>query len=110
MSLDHEALAALMRSDHPPLIVDVRRAPAFVADPRRLLGALRRDPAAVADWMGDLPTGRRIVVYCVHGHEVSRGVRDRLRAAGHDAVILAGGFEGWVAAGHPVADEAQPAS
>lgn len=43
-----------------------------------------------------------MVAYCVHGHEVSRGVVDRLRALGLEAALLEGGIETWKAAGGPV--------
>jgi Fe-Mn family superoxide dismutase len=38
----------------------------------------------------------------VHGHEVSRSVRDALRRRGVMARIVEGGIEGWRAAGGPV--------
>jgi hypothetical protein len=38
----------------------------------------------------------------VHGHEVSRGVRDALRRRGVMAGLIEGGIEGWRAAGGPV--------
>jgi carboxylate-amine ligase len=40
-----------------------------------------------------------VLVYCVHGHAVSRGVLLQLRAAGIDARFLRGGIEGWQASG-----------
>jgi len=36
-----------------------------------------------------------VVVYCVHGHEVSQGVTRALRTAGVDAAYLEGGIAGW---------------
>ena len=47
-------------------------------------------PDDVEKWRKDLPSGRRVVVHCVHGHEVSQGVAAALRAAGVDAAYLAG--------------------
>lgn len=43
-----------------------------------------------------------VVVYCVHGHEVSQGVCATLRAIGVDAAYLEGGVEGWRLAGLPI--------
>jgi Fe-Mn family superoxide dismutase len=43
-----------------------------------------------------------VVVYCVHGHEVSRATALRLRAAGLDARFLRGGIAAWEAAGLPL--------
>ena len=81
-----------------PLIVDVRRPATFEAADRMLPGAIRRAPDEVTR---DLPPGRRIVAYCVHGHEVSQGAAAALAAAGRDAVYLEGGFEAWSAEGLP---------
>jgi len=47
-----------------------------------------------------------LIVYCVHGHEVSRITAMRLRAADLKARYLRGGIEGWQAAGRPLADKA----
>ena len=79
-------------------LVDVRRAAARDSDPRLIPGAVWRDPEQVAAWAQELPQGRPIVAYCVHGQEVSAGVVDRLRELGFDAALLEGGFESWKAA------------
>jgi rhodanese-related sulfurtransferase len=82
-----------------PVIVDVRREPAFAADERMLPGALRRLPP---DEVGrDLPRGRPVVVYCVHGHEVGQNAAAALAAAGWEASYLEGGIEAWKEAGLP---------
>jgi rhodanese-related sulfurtransferase len=82
-----------------PVILDVRREPAFAGDDRMLPGAIRRPPP---DEIGrDLPRGRPVVVYCVHGHEVGQNAAAALAAAGWDARYLEGGIEGWKEAGLP---------
>jgi rhodanese-related sulfurtransferase len=101
-SLLPEALSGLLKTPRPPMVVDVRKRPAFEADPAMLPGAVWREPHAVEQWAAELPSGCPIVVYCVHGHEVSRGVRDVLRRRGVMAGIIEGGIEGWRAAGGPV--------
>ena len=58
-------------------------------------------PDDVERWRKDLPSGRKVVVHCVHGREVSQGVAAALRAAGVDAVYLQDGIEGWIAKGLP---------
>jgi len=83
-------------------LLDVRRRPAFEAEPRLIPGAVWRDPEQVQRWVAGLNPKRSVVVYCVHGHEVSHGVADRLRGLGFDAVLLEGGIEAWKAAGGPV--------
>ncbi|MFN8722092.1 MAG: rhodanese-like domain-containing protein [Rhodospirillales bacterium] len=96
------ALARSLASDGPPVVVDVRRVPAFEADPHGLPGALRGEPDRIEDWSRHLPANRSVVVYCVHGHEVSQGAAATLSAAGLDILVLGGGIAGWRAAGHAV--------
>ena len=86
-----------------PLIIDVRRGPAFAASDGVIAGCLRREPDAIGSWSGTLPTGRAIVAYCAHGHEVSQQAASGLRAAGHAARYLIGGFQVWVDAGGALA-------
>ena len=83
------------------LLLDVRRAGVFEQADTMIQGAQWRNPVAVGSWAGDLPTDREVVVYCVHGHEVSRATAMRLRAAGLNAHHLRGGFDGWKTAGRP---------
>jgi superoxide dismutase, Fe-Mn family len=86
--------------------IDVRRRPVFEQARTLLPGARWHDPLDTAGWLPTLPQDRPVVVYCVHGHAVSRGVLLQLRAAGIDARFLRGGIEGWQAAGRPVVDKA----
>jgi rhodanese-related sulfurtransferase len=80
-----------------PVIVDVRRPQAFDANGTLIAGAIRRLPDDIDQWRSALPGGRPIVLYCVHGHEVSQNAADALRAAGLDAWYLEGGIAGWTA-------------
>jgi rhodanese-related sulfurtransferase len=86
-----------------PLLIDLRREPVYLDAADSLPGAIRRDPALVADWAPDLEIGRRVVVACVHGHEVSQGACAALIARGFDARYLEGGVEGWREARLPMA-------
>jgi rhodanese-related sulfurtransferase len=88
------ALRQSLASAQPPLVVDVRRQPTFLGAPDMIRGALRRDPAQVEHWKETLPAGRAVVVYCVHGHEVSQNAAKALGAR-----FLEGGIEAWRAAG-----------
>jgi rhodanese-related sulfurtransferase len=97
-SISATQLQSAHGSFHTPLIIDVRRKPAFEADSRLIAGATWRDPAQT-DWIKFLPVHRSVVVYCVHGFEVSKNTCAALVAAGINAKILAGGIESWVAAG-----------
>jgi rhodanese-related sulfurtransferase len=88
-------LYARLGTANAPLLIDVRRAPAFDSDERRIIGACRYLPDDVSNWSPALAKGRPVVAYCVHGHEVSQGVASKLRGAGLQASYLEGGIEGW---------------
>ena len=96
--MDEPITAAALRqslgSGQPPLLIDVRRQPTFLGAGDMIRGALRRDPAAIEQWKQALPAGRDVVVYCVHGHEVSQNAAKALGAR-----FLEGGIEAWRAAG-----------
>ncbi len=94
-------LSAWLSDGVAPVIVDVRRPHAYAAADSVLPGASWRDPASVASWSEALPRGRRVVVYCVHGHEVGQEAAAELRRRGFDARHLEGGIESWIAARHP---------
>src|SRR6266851_7859503 len=78
-----------------PLLIDVRRSAAFAADNRMIVGAIRRNPDEIQNWRPELPSGRAVVVYCVHGHEVSQDTASALRGAGVEARYLEHGIAGW---------------
>ena len=87
--------------DAPPLaLIDVRKVPARQASGQMIAGSVQCLHDQVDHW-GPKITGA-VVVYCVHGHEVSQGVCAALSAIGVDAVYLEGGIEGWRLAGLPV--------
>ena len=85
-----------------PTIIDARRDGAFDADDRMLVSAVRQSAPDVGEWGGHLPAGRPVVVYCVHGHEVSQQAAAALRGAGIDARYLEGGITGWAELGLPL--------
>ena len=94
-SISPQALYARLGTESAPIVVDVRRSSAFDADDKIIVGAVRRLPEAVDHWRRELPEGRSVVVYCVHGQEVSQNTAAALRAAGSDACYLEHGFTGW---------------
>ena len=70
--------------------------------PRRtdmLAGATMHAPAALAQWVEELPRNRPIVVYCICGFQVSGTAVTELRRRGYDARALAGGITAWHAVG-----------
>ena len=101
-------LIQMLGTDRCPLIIDVRRLPAFQASPQRIAGSIWRDHMTTDDWAPALPQGSTIAVYCVHGHNVSEIAAARLAAAGYDAVIVDGGLEAWVSAGGPTVARVAP--
>jgi rhodanese-related sulfurtransferase len=97
--MDAPAISAVslrqsLASGQPPLVIDVRKSPTFLGAPDLIRGALRRDPQRVAEWSKTLPGEADVVVYCVHGHEVSQGAAKALGAR-----YLEGGIEAWRASG-----------
>jgi rhodanese-related sulfurtransferase len=110
-SISSNELHARLDSSTPPIVIDVRKAPAFRGAPDMISGALRRDPAAVGQWARSLPQASTAVVYCVHGHEVSQNTAKALRDAGIPTQFLEGGIEeGWRASGGPLDRKAADAS
>lgn len=95
-------------TQHAPLLFDVRRTKAFDEDAVRIVGAARRLPDDVGAWGAKLPAGRPVVVYCVHGHEVSQGTATALRSQGVEARYLEGGIAAWRDGKWPVRRKGKP--
>ena len=101
LSVSSAELYSRLGTASAPVLLDVRRDDAFGKDDRQIVGAFHRPPNDVARWSEDIPAGRPIVAYCVHGHEVSQGVAAALRRTGIKAAYLDGGIAGWEEAGLP---------
>jgi rhodanese-related sulfurtransferase len=97
--LSGSELQLSLRGERPPLIIDVRRHSAFQGATEMIGGALWRDPERVSEWAGELPRASHVVVYCIHGGEVSQGVAHALRERIPSARYLQGGIEAWKALG-----------
>lgn len=82
-------------------IIDVRRRPAFDASDAMIATAVWRDPAQVEAWHRMLDQQRPVVVYCVHGHEVSQECAAHLDRAGVNVAYLDGGMAQWMKEGRP---------
>ncbi len=110
-TISPEDLQSQLSGAQPPLVIDVRRTPAYRSASTMIDGALRRDPATVAEWSRALPRAREVVVYCVHGHEVSQNAAKALREAGLNARYLDGGIEeGWIGSGGALAQKPKDAA
>jgi rhodanese-related sulfurtransferase len=100
-SISPSQLYARLGTASAPLLIDVRRPDAFRTGGALIAAAVHHPPADVDRWLQVLPAGRHVVVYCVHGHEVSQGAAAALRTAGVAAAYLEGGFAGWTERGLP---------
>lgn len=98
-------LATLMESGAPVTIADLRHDLDVAAAGASIPGAVRISPADLAERRHSLPAGHDVVVYCSCPDEAtSASIALRLRAQGVDRIRpLAGGFDGWRAAGLPLA-------
>lgn len=87
-----------------PMLVDVRPEVRSCDDRgsgQHLLPTARQmNSEAVPTWAHSF-SGRRVIVYCRDGGDVSRGTAAWLRNAGIDAQTLEGGFEAWRKADQP---------
>ena len=89
-------LARLVGTPDAPVLIDVRTADDYVADPRTLPATIRRDHRLVPSWAGAF-AGQSVVVICQRGQKLSQGTAAWLRHAGARAENLEGGFEAWMA-------------
>jgi rhodanese-related sulfurtransferase len=86
----------------PPVLLDVRRRE-LVEEGGKLLPTARLADHGDGEVLArSLDPGRSVVVACAHGHNRSQRVAASLRAEGFAASSLAGGFDGWAAAGLPL--------
>ena len=104
-SISAASLRQALASSKPPLVIDVRKSAAFLGAPDLIRGALRRDPLRVEEWAKSLPAAADVIVYCVHGHEVSQGAAKALGAR-----YLEGGIEAWGRSGGELFNKPQGAS
>jgi rhodanese-related sulfurtransferase len=90
-------LSRIVGTPTAPVVIDVRTADDFDADPRQIPSAQRRDHTKVRDW-ADQFAGQSVVVSCQRGLKLGQGTAAWLRHAGAEAQFLEGGFEAWAAA------------
>jgi membrane protein DedA with SNARE-associated domain/rhodanese-related sulfurtransferase len=104
-----DELHALMATEKPPLLIDVRSQATTHLDQRRIPGAINVHlhelksgrPLAELLQIADWPIDREIVLYCDCPNEVSAAMAAQLLAARGAMRVrpLAGGLEAWVASG-----------
>ncbi len=89
-----------------PVLLDVRVAGHFDADPRLLPGSIRRSHSEAPVW-APAYAGQRVVAVCQQGRKLAEGAAAWLRHSGAEAEILEGGFAAWAEAGLPLVPAAR---
>jgi len=97
-SITPRDLHSLLGTSQAPVVLDVRRGPAYEADTHLIASALRPEGDVVA-FARRHAAGTPVVAYCVRGHEVSQEAARKLAEAGFVARYLEQGIEGWRAEG-----------
>lgn len=95
-------LLAMSFSPSPPVILDVRRRPAFEKSDSIIAGARWIEHLSVGNIADQLKPERLVVTYCVHGHQVSQSAAALLRSHNLNSVALEGGIDGWTDIDGPV--------
>ncbi|HMS26090.1 MAG TPA: chromate resistance protein [Burkholderiaceae bacterium] len=93
-------------SDDALIVIDVRKHEAFLGADSFLKGAIRRDPLLINSWAAGIPKTIPVLVYCVHGREVSQSTMRFLRDLGVEAYYLEGGIEACRIANLPMQSKA----
>ena len=99
LNLNPEDLIPVIGTPACPRIVDVRRAETFAAATEAIPAARWHDHRDAEAWSQAPGVGEEIVVYCVHGHQVSQSAAALLRSQGVSVRCLAGGIEAYREAG-----------
>ncbi len=103
--IDIGALRAWMRSDEPPLVVDVRFDAEWQAG--HLPGALHVEPGRIAATAEKLvPRDRPVVIHCAAGNRATVSLSLLERLGYRDLTVLDTGFGKWRDAGYEVVGEA----
>ena len=96
-----EELKAVLEGaeDRRPFLIDVCQPRDLPRRTDMLAGAKMHAPAALAQWVEDLPKDRPIAVYCICGFQVSGTAVAELRRRGYNARAVEGGITAWHAIG-----------
>jgi Fe-Mn family superoxide dismutase len=94
-----ELKAALDEAGERPVLLDLCQPRDLPRRTDMLAGATMHAPAALAQWVEELPRDRPIAVYCICGFQVSGTAVTELRRRGYDARALSGGITAWHAIG-----------
>jgi len=95
-SITAQELSKLSGSNAWPTVVASTRCFKFEEEARAIAGSVWRDHMETEAWGPQLAgLGKPIVVYCLHGHNVSQLAAARLRSQGIDARHLEGGIDAY---------------
>ncbi|APO74802.1 chromate resistance exported protein [Rhizobium etli 8C-3] len=97
LEISSDKLNRIIGTPNAPIIIDVRTAEDFAADPRLVPGSIRRSHTDVSEWSREV-AGSAVIV-CQRGQKLSHGVAAYLRHLRKSAEVLEGGFEAWLQAG-----------
>ena len=104
----HDLVKLSGTGDWPTVVATTRRVK-FEEEGRSIAGSIWRDHMGTEIWGPDLARlGRPVIVYCLHGHNVSQLAVARLQALGIDARYLEGGIDAYEAAGGLVLKQRGP--
>lgn len=107
-----EELMRSIEAGSPVVVADLRHRLDIAIAPVKIPGAIQISPEELAARHRELPRDRDVILYCsCPGEATSAHVALQLRQKGVSRVRpLAGGFEGWKAAGFPIEPIGAPAS
>ncbi|MEO0563691.1 MAG: rhodanese-like domain-containing protein [Chloroflexota bacterium] len=89
-------LLAQMKSETPPIILDVRARAHYEDSSTQIPGSIRVLPDQIQDWGAENSSERTVVAYCRCPNEEASGrVSRQLVTMGFDARALEGGWEAW---------------
>ncbi len=98
-SISPDEMRRLIGRPDCPLVFDMRRRAVFEAADTIIPGARWRDHGEIGQWSQQLPVAAEVIVYCVHGHNVSQAAMTDLRRLGFRARTLTGGIEAYAEQG-----------
>ncbi len=103
-TLPHIGAQAALRlaASGDAVLIDLRKPQATASSGQLVRGAERRDPFVFSHDDPLTADPRPLIVFCVHGHEVSQFACALLMLHGRDARYVRGGFEALKAAGAPL--------
>ena len=103
-----ERLRDILANGQDVIVLDVCLAHDMAKRTDMIPGALVRPPERLAEWAGEIPTDKPVIVSCVYGFQVSRDAVAELRRRGVDAHPLSGGIAAWHAIGGPTVPLVSP--